>query len=110
MLEDKKKLEEIKHCMFEKIMSQSSKLNLLQSSIVNILTDKNFDQAISGTALPILVDFWAEWCMPCKMMAPVMEAMAKDYSGQVYFAKINIYQNNRIQARFRVMNTQLHHI
>lgn len=103
MPEDKK-LEEIKRRMLEKITSQSSKSNLLQNGIVNILTDKNFDQVISGAALPILVDFWAEWCMPCKMMAPIMEVMAKDYNGQVYFAKINTDQNKRTQARFRVMS------
>jgi thioredoxin 1 len=103
MSEDKE-LEEIKRRMLERMMSQPSKPNILQSGTVTALTDLNFDQAISGVTLPILVDFWADWCMPCKTMAPVVEAMARDYAGRVYFAKLNTDQNRGTQARFRVMS------
>jgi len=103
MSEDKE-LEEIKRKMLERMMTQPSKSNILQSGTVTALTDSNFDQAISGATLPILVDFWADWCMPCKMMAPVVEAMARDYAGRVYFAKLNTDQNMGTQARFRVMS------
>jgi thioredoxin 1 len=103
MSEDKE-LEEIKQRMLKRMMNQPSKSNILQSGTVTVLTDANFDQAISGVALPILVDFWADWCMPCKMMAPIVEAMARDYTGRAYFAKLNTDQNRETQARFRVMS------
>jgi thioredoxin 1 len=103
MSEDKE-LEEIKQRMLERMMSQPSKPNILQSGTVNVLTDSNFDQAISGVTLPILVDFWADWCMPCKMMAPIVEALARDYAGHAYFAKLNTDQNRATQARFRIMS------
>ena len=103
MSEDKE-LEEIKQRKLERMMSQPSKPNILQNGTVTALTDLNFDQAITEATLPILVDFWADWCMPCKMMAPVVEAMARDYAGRVYFANLNTDQNRETQARFRVMS------
>lgn len=90
--------------MLERMMSQKSRQNVLQSGTVNVLTDANFDQVISEATLPLLVDFWADWCMPCKMMTPVVEAMARDYAGRAYFAKINTDQNRATQARYRIMS------
>ena len=86
------------------MMSQKSRQNVLQSGTVNVLTDANFDQVISEATLPLLVDFWADWCMPCKTMTPVVEAMARDYAGRAYFAKINTDQNRATQARYRIMS------
>lgn len=103
MSEDKE-LEEIKRRILERMMSQKSRQNVLQSGTVNVLTDANFDQVISEATLPLLVDFWADWCMPCKMMTPVVEAMARDYAGRAYFAKINTDQNRATQARYRIMS------
>ena len=90
--------------MLERMMSQKSRQNVLQSGTVNVLNDANFDQVISEATLPLLVDFWADWCMPCKMMTPVVEAMARDYAGRAYFAKINTDQNRATQARYRIMS------
>jgi len=101
MSEDKQ-LDEIKRRMLEKMISQSLKPNILQNGVVNILTDANFDQAISSVNLPVLVDFWAEWCIPCKMMAPIIDTLAREYSGRAYFAKINTDQNRRTQSRFGI--------
>jgi thioredoxin 1 len=103
-LSEDKELEEIKRRMLERMMSQKSRQNVLQSGTVNVLTDANFDQVISEATLPLLVDFWADWCMPCKMMTPVVEAMARDYAGRAYFAKINTDQNRATQARYRIMS------
>ena len=103
MSEDKE-LEEIKHRMLEKMMIKKSTPSTLQEGVVNVLTDANFDEAVSGANLPLLVDFWANWCMPCKMMAPIVEALARDYAGRAYFAKINTDQNRATAARFRVMS------
>ncbi len=103
MSEDRE-LEEIKRRMLERMMSPPPKQSILRDGIVNVLTDANFDQAVAGATRPLLVDFWADWCMPCKSMAPVVEAMARDHAGEAYFAKINTDQNRATQARFRVMS------
>lgn len=67
-----------------------------------MLTDSTFDTTIKNTSKPILVDFWAEWCMPCRMMAPVIEELARDYAEKAVFAKINVDENPETAARFNV--------
>jgi thioredoxin 1 len=103
MSEDRE-LEKIKQRMLERMMNPPSKPSILREGVVNILSDANFDQAVASATLPLLVDFWADWCMPCKSMAPVVQAMARDYSGRAYFANINTDQNRVTPARFGVMS------
>jgi len=104
MSEDRE-LEEIKRRMLERMMApQPPKPTLLKDGVVNTLTDANFDQAVASSNLPLLVDFWADWCMPCKMMAPVVETLARDYSGRAYFAKIDTDRNRATSMRFSVMS------
>ncbi|MCW5912921.1 MAG: thioredoxin [Cyclobacteriaceae bacterium] len=67
------------------------------------LTDSTFDQAISSEK-PVLVDFWAEWCGPCKMIGPVVEELAGDYEGKAVVAKLNVDENPQVTARFGVRN------
>ncbi|MBI1770424.1 MAG: thioredoxin [Bacteroidetes bacterium] len=65
------------------------------------LTDANFDQVIKSDK-PVLVDFWAEWCGPCKMIGPVVEELAGDYEGKAVVAKLNVDENPQVTARFGV--------
>ena len=66
------------------------------------LTDANFDKFTARTELPVVVDFWADWCGPCQMMAPAFAAAAGDLKGQVVFAKVDSDANPRTAARFGI--------
>jgi thioredoxin 1 len=67
------------------------------------LNDANFDQIINS-GKPVLVDFWAEWCGPCKMIGPVVEELANDYDGKAVIGKLNVDENPNVTARFGVRN------
>jgi len=71
---------------------------------INILGESNFQQFIANATTPVLVDFWAEWCGPCKMIAPVVEEVAKDYAGKVAVAKLNVDENKTIPSNFGVVS------
>jgi thioredoxin 1 len=65
-------------------------------------TDSNFERDVLKSDLPVLVDLWAEWCGPCKMIAPILEEAAADFQGRVKIGKLNVDENQRIPARFNV--------
>ena len=65
-------------------------------------TDQTFDTEVLNSEVPVLVDFWAEWCGPCKMIAPALEDLAKDMAGKVTVAKVNIDENPATPQRYGV--------
>lgn len=68
------------------------------------LTDTTFDEAVGGADTPLLVDFWAEWCGPCKMIAPTLEEIAGEHQGKLAIGKLNVDENPEIARRFDVMS------
>ena len=71
---------------------------------VNLIefTDDNFDTEVLKSNLPVLVDFWAEWCGPCKMIAPIVEEIAGDYAGKVKVGKVNVDFNNQVAMQYGI--------
>jgi thioredoxin 1 len=68
------------------------------------LTDATFDEHVKSSDVPVLVDFWAEWCGPCKMISPVLEEIAQEQAGKVQIVKLNIDDNLDVTRRFDVMS------
>jgi len=66
------------------------------------VTDQTFEQEVLKSNQPVLVDFWAAWCGPCRMIAPTVEALANEYSGRAKVAKVNVDENQAIPAQYRI--------
>ncbi len=66
------------------------------------ITDSNFETHVTNANLPVLVDFWAPWCAPCRMIGPVIEQIASELQGKVIVGKVNIDENPQISERFRI--------
>lgn len=74
------------------------------ANAVITLTSDNFDETVKSSNTPILVDFWAEWCGPCKQIAPVLADLATEQSGKLTIAKLNVDEHGDIAQRFNVMS------
>ncbi len=72
------------------------------SEFVSEATDANFENEVLNSDQPVLVDFWAPWCAPCRMIAPLVEAIAKEYSGSARVTKLNVDENPAISQRFGI--------
>ncbi len=68
------------------------------------ITDQNFDIEVLKSTQPVLLDLWAPWCGPCRMVAPVIDKLSEQYSGKVKFCKMNVDDNQQTASRFNVMS------
>jgi thioredoxin 1 len=97
-------LEAIKHKKLAELQKEAA-TKAMMSSITEpiVLTDSNFANEV--TKYPImLVDFWAPWCGPCRMVSPIIEQLSREYSGRVAFGKVNVDENQRIAASFGIQS------
>lgn len=69
-----------------------------------MITDQNFEQEVKNSDLPVMVDFFATWCGPCKMMGPLVEQLAEKYSGKCRIAKCDIDENRELVTKFKIMS------
>ncbi len=74
------------------------------SAAVTSLSTTTFDELVNGSEQPVVVDFWAEWCRPCLMLAPVLAEIAAETAGQITIAKLNVDENPDVAARFGIMS------
>ena len=72
------------------------------SESIQVLTDQNWQQEVMESSTPVLVDFWAEWCAPCKAMVPDLEAIAKEYEGRVRVGKLNVEENEKVPFQYGI--------
>ena len=69
-----------------------------------IINENNFYSEVEKSEIPVIVDFWADWCMPCHMLEPVIEELSKEYEGKVKVGKLNIDENPTLASRYSVMS------
>jgi thioredoxin 1 len=71
------------------------------------ITDENFEDEVLKSSTPVVVDFWAPWCGPCMMIAPVTEKLSNEYNGKVKFCKLNVDENSQTAGKYQVMSIPL---
>lgn len=74
----------------------------MANDLIKTTTDATFEADVINSATPVLVDYWAEWCGPCKMIAPILDDVASAYSGKLQIAKMNVDENREIPAKFGI--------
>jgi len=74
----------------------------MTSELIKHTSDASFDADVLKSDKPVLVDYWAEWCGPCKMIAPILDEVSKDYDGRLQIAKMNVDENRDVPAKFGI--------
>ena len=74
----------------------------MSSELITHVSDASFDADVLKAATPVLVDYWAEWCGPCKAIAPILDEVSKDYNGKLRVAKMNVDENRDVPAKFGI--------
>src|SRR5258706_8756775 len=74
----------------------------MSSQDIRHVTDATFDPEVLKSDAPVLVDYWAEWCGPCKMIAPILDEVSKDYAGKLQIAKLNVDENQSVPAKYGI--------
>jgi len=75
----------------------------MASDAILEITDANFDQTVLKSDRPVMIDFWAAWCGPCRMISPTVEELAKEYSGKLKVMKLNTDENSEIASKYKIM-------
>jgi len=94
--------EELKRIKERKLRELARKRSGRGAPGIVMLDGEGFDEFVSRSSVPVLVDFFAVWCPPCRMMEPVMERLAEEFAGKVAFGKVNVDENMELAARFDV--------
>ncbi len=74
----------------------------MSSELIKHISDASFEGDVLNASQPVLVDYWAEWCGPCKMIAPILDELAETYSGRLNIAKMNVDENREVPAKFGI--------
>lgn len=84
-------------------MKKSKEVEVMSDTPLEF-NQSNFDKTITESKLPVLVDFYATWCMPCKMMAPIVADLARKYSGKIAVGKVDVDKNPKLAVRYQIMS------
>ena len=96
--------EELERIQSKKLKELAKKSQKQKTEGIITLTSSSFDKFLENSNLPVLVDFWAGWCMPCRIMEPVIEELARDYAKKATFAKLNVDENPEVATRYAIMS------
>ena len=76
----------------------------MAEGVIEVNGSEDFEREVIKSELPVIVDFWAEWCMPCRMVAPIFKELAKEYAGKMKFVKVNVDHNQDLALRYGIQS------